>query len=87
MQPGFRFTRLPAILDFVEIIKDNVVFIVMEEWSPQLITDPPCCLKGFLGALRQCIEVRLCAIGGLHRLDYANPIACRFYAQASYCAS
>jgi len=44
------------VIDFVEIIKDNVVFIVMEEWSPQLITDPPCCLKGFLGALRQCIE-------------------------------
>jgi serine/threonine protein kinase len=39
-------------------MKDNVVFIVMEEWSSQFITDPPCCLKVFLGALRQCIEVR-----------------------------
>ncbi|KAF8077919.1 kinase-like domain-containing protein [Lyophyllum atratum] len=44
------------VLDFIEVVDDNVVFIVMEEWSSQLITDPPCCLRLFLGALRQCIE-------------------------------
>lgn len=29
----------------------------MEEWSPQLITDNPCCMRLFLGALQQCIDV------------------------------
>lgn len=44
------------VLDFIEVRGDDIVFIVMEEWSSQLITDTPCCLKLFLGALRQCIE-------------------------------
>jgi len=44
------------VLDFIEVIQDNLVFIVMEEWSSQFITGPLCCLKVFLGALRQCIE-------------------------------
>ncbi|KAG6832134.1 hypothetical protein H0H87_002446 [Tephrocybe sp. NHM501043] len=44
------------VLDFVEVIEDDLVFIVMEEWSSQLITDTPCCMRLFLSALRQCIE-------------------------------
>ncbi|KAG6814368.1 hypothetical protein H0H92_010954 [Tricholoma furcatifolium] len=44
------------VLDFVEVVEDEIVFIVMEEWSSQLITDTPCCMKLFLSALRQCIE-------------------------------
>ncbi|KAG5645228.1 hypothetical protein DXG03_006645 [Asterophora parasitica] len=45
------------VLDFVEVEKDDIVFIVMEEWSSQLLADPPCCLRIFLAALRQCIEI------------------------------
>jgi len=44
------------VLDLLEIVDDELVLIVMEEWSPQLLTDTPCCLRLFLGALRQCIE-------------------------------
>ncbi|KAF9464732.1 kinase-like domain-containing protein [Collybia nuda] len=44
------------VLDLLELVNDDVVLIVMEEWSPQLITDTPCCLRLFLSALRQCIE-------------------------------
>lgn len=46
------------MLDFIEIIEDDIVFIVMEEWSSQLLSDTPCCLRLFLGALRQSIEVK-----------------------------
>jgi hypothetical protein len=70
---------LAAVLDLIEVNKDNVVFIVMEEWSSQFITGPPCCLKVFLGALRQCIEVRH-RPAALHPLDDTIPTACRFYA-------
>ncbi|RDB21075.1 MAP/microtubule affinity-regulating kinase 4 [Hypsizygus marmoreus] len=44
------------VLDLIEVVDDDIVFIVMEEWSSQLITDTPCCLRLFLAALRQCIE-------------------------------
>ncbi|KDQ60784.1 hypothetical protein JAAARDRAFT_67217 [Jaapia argillacea MUCL 33604] len=44
------------ILDMIAVPEDELGFIVMEEWSPQLVCDPPCCLRGFLSALRQCIE-------------------------------
>ncbi|PFH54327.1 hypothetical protein AMATHDRAFT_72830 [Amanita thiersii Skay4041] len=45
------------VLDFIEVPKDNLVFIVMEQWSSQLIADEgPCCLRLFLAALRQCLE-------------------------------
>jgi len=46
------------VLDLFKISNDDIAFIVMEEWSSQLITSagPPCCLKSFLAALRQCIE-------------------------------
>lgn len=56
----FLMTVSIAILDLVEVQRDSIVFIVMEEWSSQLIPDNgPCCLKLFLASLRQCIEVRL----------------------------
>ncbi|KAF9013848.1 hypothetical protein BDQ17DRAFT_1418801 [Cyathus striatus] len=49
------------ILDLVEVHEDQVAFIVMEEWSSQLVvTDCPCCVPLFLSALRQCIEVACC---------------------------
>ncbi|KXN89233.1 hypothetical protein AN958_05987 [Leucoagaricus sp. SymC.cos] len=45
------------VVDLIEHPLDNIAFIVMEEWSSQLITDDgPCCLSLFLAALRQCIE-------------------------------
>ncbi|GLB34926.1 putative protein kinase [Lyophyllum shimeji] len=44
------------VLDLIEVRDDDIGFIVMEEWSPQLIADRPCCLGLFLAALRQCIE-------------------------------
>ena len=47
-----------AILDLIDVPADNLGFIVMEEWSPQLVSDVPCTLRLFLGAIRQCIEVR-----------------------------
>lgn len=57
------FTRscvgtFPAVVDLIELGVDNIAFIVMEEWSSQLIPDDgPCCLGLFFTALRQCIEV------------------------------
>lgn len=47
-----------AILDLIDVPGDHLGFIVMEEWSPQLVSDVPCTLRLFLGAIRQCIEVR-----------------------------
>ncbi|TFK76410.1 hypothetical protein BDN72DRAFT_830985 [Pluteus cervinus] len=45
------------ILDLIDVPRDRIAFIVMEEWSSQLIPDSgPCCLSLFLAALRQCIE-------------------------------
>lgn len=49
--------RTLAVLDLVEVPECHIAFIVMEEWSSQLIPDTPCCLRLFLGALRSCIEV------------------------------
>ena len=46
-----------AILDLIEVSESNLAFIVMEEWSPNFVPDPPSTLRLFLGALRQCIEV------------------------------
>ncbi|KAF7322993.1 Protein kinase domain-containing protein [Mycena chlorophos] len=46
-----------AVLDLIETDNDYVAFIVMEQWSSQLIDDDgPCCLREFLAALRQCLE-------------------------------
>ncbi|KAI0721006.1 kinase-like domain-containing protein [Cerioporus squamosus] len=44
------------VLDFIEVPRDKLAFIVMEEWSSQLATDTPCHLTCFLNAIRQCIE-------------------------------
>jgi len=49
---------LPAVVDLIELVVDDIAFIVMEAWSSQLITgDGPCCLGLFFATLRQCIEV------------------------------
>ncbi|KZT26367.1 hypothetical protein NEOLEDRAFT_1063544 [Neolentinus lepideus HHB14362 ss-1] len=42
--------------DVIEVPCDNMAFIVMEEWHSLLVIDPPCCLRKFLCAIRQCIE-------------------------------
>ncbi|KAI3610441.1 other 1 protein kinase [Moniliophthora roreri] len=43
------------VLDIIE--DDEIAFIVMEQWSSQLIPDGgPCCLRPFLSSMRQCIE-------------------------------
>ncbi|KAI0374986.1 kinase-like protein [Pilatotrama ljubarskyi] len=44
------------VVDLIEVPKDKLAFIVMEEWSSQLISHTPCNLGLFLNALRQCIE-------------------------------
>ncbi|THH16353.1 hypothetical protein EW146_g4271 [Bondarzewia mesenterica] len=44
------------VLDLIEARDDKIAFIVMEEWSSQLIPETPCCLRLFLIALRTCIE-------------------------------
>ncbi|KAF8964711.1 kinase-like domain-containing protein [Flammula alnicola] len=45
------------VLDLFELPDDDIAFIVMEEWSSQLITSSgPCCFNLFLSALHQCIE-------------------------------
>ncbi|KAK2466891.1 hypothetical protein APHAL10511_001149 [Amanita phalloides] len=45
------------VLEFIEVPKDRIVFIVMEQWSSQLLSGGPCyCLGSFLVAMRQCIE-------------------------------
>lgn len=48
-----------AVLDLIEVPRDNLAFIVMQEWSAQLVADTPCNLGLCLSALRQCIEVSL----------------------------
>jgi len=45
------------VLDLFELPDDNIAFIVMEEWSSNLMASlGPCCMVRFLSALRQCIE-------------------------------
>ncbi|KAJ7916598.1 kinase-like domain-containing protein [Mycena leptocephala] len=45
------------VLDLIEVDEENLGFIVMEQWSSQLIDDEvPCCLRLFIAALRQCVE-------------------------------
>lgn len=46
-----------AVLDLIQVHKDGIAFIVMEEWAPQHVAGTPCNLRIFLGALRQCLEV------------------------------
>ncbi|EKM82655.1 hypothetical protein AGABI1DRAFT_118100 [Agaricus bisporus var. burnettii JB137-S8] len=45
------------VVDLIDHPPDSIGFIVMEEWSSQLITDGgPSCLTLFFAAVRQCIE-------------------------------
>ncbi|KAI0322227.1 kinase-like domain-containing protein [Amylostereum chailletii] len=44
------------VLDIIEAPKHNLAFIVMEEWSSELLPETPCCLRLFLLALRSCIS-------------------------------
>ncbi|KAF4615322.1 hypothetical protein D9613_003077 [Agrocybe pediades] len=46
------------VVDLFEIPKDDIAFIVMEEWSSNLVASSgaPCCITCFLSALRQMIE-------------------------------
>lgn len=48
-----------AILALLECTEDQIAFIVMEEWSSELIphSGGPCCWTVFVDAIRQCIEV------------------------------
>lgn len=43
------------VADFIEVEKDDIVFIIMEQWSSRFVPDA-CCFKAFLVAVRQCIE-------------------------------
>ncbi|KAJ7632650.1 kinase-like domain-containing protein [Roridomyces roridus] len=45
------------VLDLIQLHEEKIAFIVMEQWSSQLIGDDiPCTLGHFLAAIRQCIE-------------------------------
>ncbi|KZT09443.1 uncharacterized protein LAESUDRAFT_741744 [Laetiporus sulphureus 93-53] len=44
------------VLNIIDVPEDRIAFIVMEEWSPHLVTDPPYILRSFLGTLRQHLE-------------------------------
>ncbi|TFK55051.1 kinase-like protein [Heliocybe sulcata] len=54
--------------ELVEVPCDNIAFIVMEEWQSLYVIDPPCCLRNFLCAVRQCIE----HVAFLHRNHIAH---------------
>jgi hypothetical protein len=47
-----------AVLALIEAPTEQIGFIVMEEWSPQLFAEIPT-PQQFLGCLRQCVEVSL----------------------------
>lgn len=47
-----------AVLDLVEVPKDELAFIVMEEWPAPLTTNVPTNLGEYLNFLRCCIEVK-----------------------------
>lgn len=69
-----------AVLDLFGMHNDRIAFIVMEEWSSGLIPSTgPCCLKSFLEALRQCIEVRLIQLS-LCVITNASLLACCVHA-------
>ncbi|OCH94980.1 kinase-like protein [Obba rivulosa] len=44
------------VLDLIQVPKDDIAFVVMEEWAPQHVAGVPCNLRIFLGSLRQCLE-------------------------------
>lgn len=47
---------MTAVLHRIEVPSDNLAFIIMEEWSSHLDTDPPDTIKGFFGIIRQHLE-------------------------------
>ncbi|KAF8910957.1 kinase-like domain-containing protein [Gymnopilus junonius] len=59
-RPAMRSDRMNhtiPVVDLFELSDGDVAFIVMEEWSSNLIASlVPCCLFRLLSALRQCIE-------------------------------
>lgn len=58
------------VLDLIEVRAHDMAFIVMEEWSSQLIPDAPCCLRLFLMAVRSCIEhIAFMHLHGIAHLD------------------
>lgn len=74
-----------AVLDMVEVYNDQIAFIVMEEWSPQLIPgNGPCCLSLFLAALRQCIEVHFLHL--CRETVRSHYLACCILAQTWHCS-
>jgi len=44
------------IVDMIDVPADGKCFIVMEEWSSQLLPEIPSTLREFLSAIHQCIE-------------------------------
>ncbi|KIM65301.1 hypothetical protein SCLCIDRAFT_1212469 [Scleroderma citrinum Foug A] len=44
------------ILGLLDVPSDGLCFIIMEEWSPHLLSRLPTCLVEFLSAIQQCIE-------------------------------
>ena len=46
-----------AVLDLIEVHKDELAFIVMEEWPAPLTTAVPTNLGEYFNFLRHCIEV------------------------------
>jgi len=65
----------------IPVPEDEIGLVVMEEWSPQLLTDPPCCMRMFLAALQQCVDVGLpinsvSKICLLTCLSHSTPFSC-----------
>ncbi|KIK57799.1 hypothetical protein GYMLUDRAFT_748100 [Collybiopsis luxurians FD-317 M1] len=57
--------------DLIDIAEDGVTFIVMEQWSPQLVfNDASCSLRFFLAAIKQCIEH--CLFMHRHRIAHLD---------------
>ncbi|KIJ69363.1 hypothetical protein HYDPIDRAFT_80488 [Hydnomerulius pinastri MD-312] len=44
------------IMELIDVPPDGICFIVMEEWSSQLLPEIPSTLREFLSAIHQCIE-------------------------------
>ncbi|KAH9484256.1 hypothetical protein JR316_0003736 [Psilocybe cubensis] len=59
-QPPFRndpMNHTIPVLDQFTVPEDDMAFIIMEEWSTNLVASlGPCCMTRFLLAMRQCIE-------------------------------
>ncbi|EPT06171.1 hypothetical protein FOMPIDRAFT_42104 [Fomitopsis schrenkii] len=51
-----RMNHCIPVLHRIEVPSDDLAFIIMEEWSSHLDTDPPHTIRGFLGIIRQHLE-------------------------------